>query len=77
MAEVRVVAVEGACRVLGTFWEIVPEAFKKQYLATFVRELVFDQVRCCCYYYYYCCYYYYYYCYYYCYFYFYFLFLFL
>lgn len=27
---VRVVAIEGACRALGTFWEIVPETFKKE-----------------------------------------------
>jgi len=41
--EVRVVAIEGASRVLGTYWEIVPENYKKDYINCFVKKLVYDQ----------------------------------
>jgi Condensin II non structural maintenance of chromosomes subunit len=41
---VRVSAVEGACRVLGLLWELVPPAFTKKMLHVMTADLAFDTV---------------------------------
>lgn len=40
---VRVSAVEGACRVLGLLWELVPPVFTKKWIQVITGELAFDK----------------------------------
>ena len=40
--QVRVVAVEGVCRVLGVYWDMVPAGATKKFTMRLIKDLCFD-----------------------------------
>lgn len=40
---VRVATVQGACRVLGLYWELVPHAYTKKWIQVITADLAFDK----------------------------------
>ncbi len=40
--QVRVVAVEGACKILGVYWELIPLATQQVLLTKLAGDLAFD-----------------------------------